>query len=525
MTQTAQKTQKNSIGREVPLKLLDCRDAIPYDGPWARLERGDVLVRTAPPLVGIPRGTNKVTDDVKEAIRRSGLENGMTISFHHHLRNGDATVALILTACEEMGLKDLVLAPSSLSEVHDPVAGFVRRGVVSRIHTSGVRGEVGKLISRGELEIPVMIHSHGGRARAIEDGTIEIDVAFLAAPTCDEAGNFTGAIGKSACGSIGYAMQDARYAKHVIAVTDNLLSHRLSHVSVPQYLVNQVLVVDSLGDPRKIASGAVRLTRNPVERRIAQDAFDLIVASGSFVPGFSIQMGSGGASLGVAANMRDYMRVKKIKGNFACGGMTGHMVEMLEEGLFDVLYDVQSFDSAVTTSVANNPGHVEIDQSCYANPLNRGCVAHGLDVVILAALDVDTDFNVNVLTGHDGVLRGASGGHCDTAAGAKLSIVVLPSFRGGVCSIKERVLTVVTPGETVDAIVTERGICINPRRPELAAAARKAGLNVMELGELKESVERLTGRAEPIQPDRSRTVALVEYRDGTILDSVYRVDC
>ena len=37
------------------------------------------------------------------------------------------------------------------------------------------------------------------------------------------------------------------------------------------------------------------------------------------------------------------------------------------------------------------------------------------DVAILSALEVDTDFNVNVMTGSDGVIRGASGGHCDTA--------------------------------------------------------------------------------------------------------------
>jgi citrate lyase alpha subunit len=33
----------------------------------------------------------------------------------------------------------------------------------------------------------------------------------------------------------------------------------------------------------------------------------------------------------------------------------------------------------------------------------------------------DTDFNVNVMTGSNGVLRGASGGHSDTAAGADLT--------------------------------------------------------------------------------------------------------
>jgi citrate lyase subunit alpha/citrate CoA-transferase len=220
------------------------------------------------------------------------------------------------------------------------------------------------------------------------------------------------------------------------------------------------------------------------------------------------------------------MREKGIRGSWGCGGITGYMASMLEEGLFDALYDVQSFDAAVQDSLVRFRNHIEIDQSWYANPLNRGCVVHDLDVVVLAALDVDTSFNVNVLTGHDGVLRGASGGHCDTAAGAKLSVVVLPSFRGGVCSIKDAVRAVVTPGETVDAIVTERGICINPLRTDLREAARKAKLPVKEIADLKAEVEALTGKAEeaPLpDPKPENVVALIEYRDGTILDSLFRI--
>ncbi len=118
---------------------------------------------------------------------------------------------------------------------------------------------------------------------------------------------------------------------------------------------------------------------------------------------------------------------------------------MLREGLFTALFDVQSFDAAVTTSMADNPYHMEVDVSCYANPFNKGCLVNDLDVVVLAALDVDADFNVDVLTGHDGILQGASGGHSDTAAGAKLSVITIPSMRNGVPSIRERVQTVVTP--------------------------------------------------------------------------------
>jgi citrate lyase subunit alpha/citrate CoA-transferase len=467
--------------------------------------------------------TDKVAPSIKAAIERSGLQSGMTISFHHHLRNGDDLVGMVLAVAEEMGIKDLTLAPSSLGDSQDCVAGFIRRGVVSCLHTSGVRTEVGKAISRGELEVPVVIHSHGGRARAIEEGSLHIDVAFLAAPACDRLGNMTGSTGKTACGSLGYAMVDARHAAHVVAVTDNLVAYPLEpRISIPQYLVNQVVVVNSIGDPSKIATGATRISRDPVQLRIAELAFGLIKASGYLKDGYSFQTGSGGPSLAVAKYVREYMNERSVRGSYCIGGITGYMADMLKDDLFDALFDVQSFDAAVTTSISQNPRHIEVDASWYANPFNKGCLVNDLDIVTLAALDVDVDFNVDVLTGHDGVLRGASGGHCDTAAGAKLAIIAVPAMRNGVPSIHDRVQTVVTPGETIDAIVTERGIAINPAREDLLAKARDAGLPVKDIRKLKDEVERVTGVPDEVRFS-DEIVGIVEYRDGTIIDSIYRV--
>ena len=516
------KTAVNSLGRTVPLEVPGVGAFAPYVSPFDRISRLSGLLSQPRTIRAAMPCRDKRAASLRAAIEKSGLTDGMTISFHHHLRNGDAVIPMVLAELEAMGFKNLTFAPSSIPDSHDCVADYIKSGLLGRLSTSGGRGKLGNLLSSGEVDIPVIIRSHGGRARAVEEGSIKIDVAFLAAPACDCLGNINGTEGPSACGSLGYAITDAKNAAHVIAVTDNLVQYPLSpRISIPQYLVDQVVVVDSIGDPAKIATGAARITRSPVDLRIAQDSFRLMKAAGIVEPGFSFQMGVGGASLAAAVYLEEYMSDKQIAGSFGLGGVGGYMASMHDKGMFRTVFDVQSFDAAVTKSMISNPSHIEIDASWYANPFNAGALVNNLDCVILAALEVDTDFNVNVLTGNDGVLRGASGGHQDTAAGAKLSIIVCPSFRGGVPSVKDRVTTITTPGETVDAIVTERGICVNPRRAELLEAALKAKLPVTEITELKKEVEKLTGVPEPIEFDYDKLLAAVEYRDGTLIDGVY----
>ena len=51
----------------------------------------------------------KLTESVKQAIVNSGLRSGMTISFHHHLRNGDYVLNMVLEAIAELGIGDLTL--------------------------------------------------------------------------------------------------------------------------------------------------------------------------------------------------------------------------------------------------------------------------------------------------------------------------------------------------------------------------------------------------------------------------------
>lgn len=470
---------------------------------------------------------NKVVPSLAEAIRLTGLRDGMTVSFHHHFRNGDYVTNMVLDEIAKMGIRNLTVAASSLTDIHEPMIEHIKNGVVTHIETSGLRGKLAEAVSRGLMDFPVVFRSHGGRAAAIESGELHIDVAFLGAPSCDPYGNANGynrdEDGTSCCGSLGYAKLDAQMADKCVIITDHLVRFPNAPFGIPESNVDYVVKVDSVGDPKGIMSGATRFTKNPKELLIAKTTADVIEASGYFYDGFSMQMGSGGASLATARYLREKMIEKNIHARFALGGITGQIVEMHEEGLIDKILDVQSFDLIAANSLKNNRFHQQIDASYYASYLNRGAAVNELDFVVLSALEIDTDFNVNVLTGSDGVIRGAIGGHPDTAAGASLAVVVAPLTRGRIPSIVKHVNTVVTPGEVVDVVVTDQGIAVNPKRPELKEKIEAAGIPVFSIEDLQQRCERIVGVPEPIKY-KDRIVGISMYRDNTVIDVIRQID-
>ena len=487
-----------------------------FAGAFATIPTGRV---TGPKISMSKPHMNKVLESLEQAIDAANLQDGMTISFHHHFRNGDYLLNMVVDAIARKGIKGITLATSSLAAIHEAIIPHLEAGVITAIQTSGVRGKLGEYLTSGKLKKPVLIRSHGGRARAIECGELKIDVAFIGAPNCDKNGNMNGREGKSACGSLGYATIDAAYADKVVAITDNLTQGHVFPITIPQTQVDYVVVVDSIGDSSKIASGALRITCDPLQLLLAEFAAGVIEHSGYFKNDFSLQLGSGGASLAVARFIKEKMVRDGIVGSFGTGGITGVFVNMLEEGLFKVLYDVQSFDIPSIESIKKNPNHIEMSASFYANPHNKGAIVNNLDVVVLSATEVDLNFNVNVITDSNGVIMGASGGHSDTAAGANLAIVVVPLLRNRLPMIKDRVHTIVTPGESVDVIVTEYGIAVNPLRQDVLANLQNKGLLLKTIEELQEIAYALAGKPEEIEVSEE-IVGIVEYRDGTILDVI-----
>lgn len=463
---------------------------------------------------------SKVVGSLREAISAAGLRDGMTVSFHHHLRSGDYVINMVMNEIAAMGIKNLTVNASSLFDVHAPLAEHIKSGVITKIITDYMSAGVGKYISAGIMEQPVEFMTHGGRPTAIMQGKTPIDVAFVAAPAADGDGNCTGKIGRSACGSLGYAFADAEYAKKTIIITDGLCE-KLEEPSIDGKFVDFVVCADEIGDPRGIVSGTTTITRDPVGLIMARDAADVIKYSGLLKEGFSFQTGAGGASLAAAKFLMDIMLEEKIRGSFGLGGITGYMVDMLRAGCFEELRDVQCFDLKAVESIRTDPRHHEIGAFEYASPANGHAWVNFLDAVILGATEIDTDFNVNVHTDSAGIIMGGSGGHSDTAAGAKLAMVIAPLFRARQPIITDRVNCVSTPGKDIDVLVTQYGIAVNPKNEELRDRLIRAHMPVVSIEELKAKAESLCGVPKALEHGE-RVVAKVIGRSGEVQDLIYR---
>jgi len=504
-------TIKNILGRSIPEGMTPYQGADYYLKKQKRVLIDEVIVGG---------GHKTVYSDIALIFDTFGIKDGMTLSFHHHLRNGDGVLNLVLAEIKKRKLKNMVLAPSAIFPVHETMVPLIKNGSIVKIYTNYINGPVAKAVEEGYLKELLVMDTHGGRPRAIESGELKVDVAFIAVPAVDRCGHGNGIEGPSACGTLGYAIPDLLYAKHKVVVTDHL-TDRVKKIDIDGRYVDAILHIPSIGDPSGIQSGTTKPTRDPIQLKIAKNTAMLIHACGLIKKGFSFQTGAGGTSLAVAQDIAHYMKEHHIIGSFASGGITNFLVHMHEEGLFEKLYDVQCFDLEAIKSYARNKNHLMMSASQYGNPYDKPKV-NELDVVVLGATEIDTAFNVNVTTDSFGHLMGGSGGHSDTAFGAKLTIITTNLLKSRLSMVKKEVRTITTPGETVDVLVTERGIAIHPRRQDLIKKLEGSNLPLMTIEALLEKAEAITGKPKDIHPEE-KIVGVVRYRDGSIIDSIYQV--
>ena len=512
----------NAVKRNIPEELLVNGKEV-YQGKYYM--DGKYIKKDSPTSRrGVKPQESKLCDSIREACEKCGAHDGMTFSFHTELRNGDYVASMVAKVLvEDMGLKDITVAATSLGSAQDNIADYIEQGKIIGVQTSGVRGRIGEVISSGKLATLAIIRSHGGRPRAVEAGEVHIDIAFLAAASSDCCGNASGVGGKNNFGSFGFGIHDSYYADHTIIVTDTLVDFPNLPSSVSAIDVDCVCVVDEIGNPAKIATKEARMTDNPRELMMAENVAHVIAATPYYKNGFSFQTGVGGPSLAATRFLEEHMRRDNIKMSFTLGGTSSAICRLQDEGLVEHILDTQDFDQTAIDHIFSNPKHHEINLSEYANAANKGSYVNKLDYVVLSALEVDVDFNVNVITGSDGVLRGAPGGHPDTAAGSKCCIIVTPLTRGRMATVCDNVVTVTTPGDCVDVLVTDYGIAVNPLRQDLIQCLDAAGIEHVTIEFLRDKAYSLVGTPDTLVWE-DKIVAIVEARDGTILDVVKKIN-
>ena len=511
----------NAVGRDIPEEILEMTGKEVFQGNHYR--DGYVYKKDGPYTKCVVNNTqSKLVANIHDVLVKCGIKDGMTLGFHHHFREGDYIVNMVMEEVHKMGIKDITICASSLGKAHDPIVPYIEDGTITNIQSSGVRGKIGEAISAGKLKGLAIMRSHGGRVRAIESGETRIDIAFIGTPTCDDYGNCRGIGGKSDCGVLSYAMVDGDYADKVVAITDCLVPFPNFPAHISMTKVDYVVVVDAIGDPKKIATGAAKPTTDMRKLMMADYCTQFVVNSPYFKDGFSYQTGVGGASIASTISLGKIMEERGIKMGLGLGGITTPMCNLLAKGLIDKIVDTQDFDMGAIESIKTNPNHIEISASEYADPFNKGAYVNKLDFVILASLEVDVNFNCNVVVGSDGMITGAQGGHPDTAAGAKCTIVIAPLLQGRIPAICTNVTTVTTPGETVDVVITDYGIAINPRRQDLIECMKDVKLPFCTIEELRDKAYAIVGEPDPVQFG-DRVVGIIESRDGTVLDVVREI--
>ena len=181
---------QNAAGRMVPA-VVNGKPQVPYLGVGKYEPNGH---KAAPPVRSsrdYPDDGDKCVPDLETALRKCGLHDGMVISNHHHLRDGDSVALMALEAAAKVGVKDLMWFPSASFPSQKSAVELMERGIIQHIEGS-MNGPLGDYCTQGRMRGMGVLRSHGGRWQAVQDGEVHIDIAVIAAPTADAFGGADG---------------------------------------------------------------------------------------------------------------------------------------------------------------------------------------------------------------------------------------------------------------------------------------------------------------------------------------------
>lgn len=514
------KEVRNAVGRMVPVEI-NGKSVIPYKGVGKHKPTGRKHAPLISSCIDYPNDGNKIVPSLKDALIKAGIKDGMTISTHHHFRNGDLIANQIFDIINELGIKDIVWFTSASFPCHEHLIQYLENGTIHHIEGS-MNGPLGKFASEGKMRGIGVLRSHGGRYQAVQDGEVLIDIAVIAAPTADAFGNATGDRGPSACGLLGFALADSQYADKVIIVSDNIVPFPCIPWQIHGNYVDYVVEVEQIGIPEKIVSGTTQITKSPDRLLIAEMCAQFCDEAGIVKEGFSYQAGAGGTALSIGIYFEQMIREKNIKARFIRAGSNKYPVKMLEDGLVDYILDGQTFDLEGVRSMRENANHINTSPFTSYNYHGKGNFATMVDVVILGATEIDVNFNANVVTHSDGYLLHGIGGW-QNCLFSKCTILPVPLLRDRIPVIVDEVTTICGPGELIDVIVTERGIAINPKRKDLIEKVKNSKLPIKSIGELKEEAEKICGKPKKAKLG-NEVIAAIKWVDGTVIDVVRKVN-
>ena len=139
----------NAVGRAVPT-MVNGKPQIPFLGAGKYQPRG----RKAAPAISsnkdYPDTGDKRVADLETALRKCGLRNGMVISNHHHLRDGDKVALMALEAAARIGVKDLMWFPSASFPSQMSAIELMEKRVIHHIEGS-MNGPLGDYCTQGKM--------------------------------------------------------------------------------------------------------------------------------------------------------------------------------------------------------------------------------------------------------------------------------------------------------------------------------------------------------------------------------------
>lgn len=457
----------------------------------------------------------KLADSLRQALDQVGLKIGMVVSTHHGLKNADEVAFLFFSTVKIMGINYLSWAPADTFPCHDEMVQFFENSVITKME-GPVRGKMGKYCSQGKMHEKVHLRSFQGRANALKSGDLNIDLAIIAAPIADVYGNASGWNGKVSGGPLHKALLDVKHAKRVIVVTDNLVGKPIDGPEITHSMVDFVVKEPQLTKKSFVLPKKVKLTHSPDKFLIAENAFNFLKALNILHNQPSVYLGSGEIQLTILQLIHTYLKERRQTLSQGLGKGSYLSVKMLNEGTLNQIIDMDPADEIALKSLKANSNHQMFDYT--TDHLDLEELFSTLDIVFMGAIQVDTNFNGNVVTASDGTMVSGVGFWQECLKG-KIVVLVLPLQRDRVPGVVSKLTTACDLGHNIDVVVTERGIAINPLRKDLLNSVKNKRLPLKSIIELKNEAEQICGVPESVKFG-SNTVAMVHATDGTVIDTV-----